>query len=77
MLDLTQLPAFLLASTVVVVTPGVDVLLLLRTAIQDGRRAGLRTLLGIHTAAALQVLLAESGVGVVIAQHPPVLTALR
>jgi len=76
-LDLTQLPAFLLASTVVVVTPGVDVLLLLRTAIQDGRRAGLRTLLGIHTAAALQVLLAVSGVGVVIAQHPPVLTALR
>ncbi|NUT97468.1 MAG: LysE family translocator [Saccharothrix sp.] len=76
-LDFTQLPTFLIACAVVVLTPGVDAFLLLRTSLRAGTRAGLWALAGIHTAAAVQVLLVISGLGVVIAQYPPVLTALR
>ncbi|GAA1272607.1 LysE family translocator [Saccharothrix xinjiangensis] len=76
-LDLTQLPAFLLACAVVVLTPGVDAFLLLRTSVRSGTRAGLLALAGIHTAALLQVALVISGVGAVIARYPAALTALR
>jgi len=76
-LDFAQLPTFLIACAVVVLTPGVDAFLLLRTSMRAGTKAGLWALAGIHTAAAVQVLLVISGLGVVIAQYPPVLTALR
>jgi threonine/homoserine/homoserine lactone efflux protein len=76
-LDLSQFPAFLLACAVVVLTPGVDAFLLLRTSMRSGTRAGLLTLAGIHTASAVQVGLVISGLGVVLARYPAVLTALR
>ncbi|GHH51977.1 LysE family translocator [Lentzea cavernae] len=75
--DFGQVPAFLIACAVVIVTPGVDAFLLLRTSLRSGTRAGLLALGGIHTAAALQVALVISGLGVVLAQYPVVLTALR
>ncbi|SHG10215.1 LysE family translocator [Streptoalloteichus hindustanus] len=77
MLDLGLLPAFLLASVVFVLTPGLDAFLLLRTSLRAGRHAGLRTLLGIHTAGLVQVALVVSGLGIVLAQHPAILTGLR
>lgn len=76
-LDFGQLPAFLIACVVVVLTPGVDAFLLLRTSMRSGTRAGLWTLAGIHTASAVQVGLVISGLGVVLARYPVVLTALR
>ncbi|QFZ22689.1 LysE family translocator [Saccharothrix syringae] len=76
-LDLTQLPAFLIACAVVILTPGVDAFLLLRTSMHAGTRAGLLALAGIHTAALLQVALVISGVGALIARYPAALTALR
>ncbi|WP_158843142.1 LysE family translocator [Saccharothrix deserti] len=76
-LDFSQLPAFLIACAVVVLTPGVDAFLLLRTSMRSGTRAGLLALAGIHTAAFVQVALVISGLGVVIARYPTVLTGLR
>ncbi|MCP2169641.1 LysE family translocator [Goodfellowiella coeruleoviolacea] len=76
-LDLAQLPAFLLACVVVVLTPGVDAFLLLRTSLRAGTRAGLRTLAGIYAASAIQVGLVVSGLGVLLARQPVLLTALR
>jgi threonine/homoserine/homoserine lactone efflux protein len=76
-LDFDQLPAYLLACLVVVLTPGVDAFLLLRTSMRSGTRAGLLTLAGIHTAAAVQVGLVISGLGVVLARYPVALTTLR
>ncbi|WP_433263940.1 LysE family translocator [Actinosynnema sp. CS-041913] len=76
-LDFTQLPTFLIACAVVVLTPGVDAFLLLRTSMRAGTKAGLWALAGIHTAAAVQVGLVISGLGVVIARYPVVLTALK
>lgn len=75
--DFGQVPAFLIACAVVIVTPGVDAFLLLRTSLRSGTRAGLLALAGIHSAAAVQVALVISGLGVVLAQYPMVLTALR
>jgi threonine/homoserine/homoserine lactone efflux protein len=75
--DFGQVPAFLIACAVVIVTPGVDAFLLLRTSLRSGTRAGLLALGGIHSAAAAQVALVISGLGVVLAQYPMVLTALR
>lgn len=77
MFDFGQVPAFLIACAVVIVTPGVDAFLLLRTSLRSGVRSGLLALAGIHSAAAVQVALVISGLGVVLAQYPMVLTALR
>lgn len=77
LLDPTPLPAFLLASTVVILTPGVDAFLLLRTSLHSGVRAGLLALAGIHTATMLQVTLVISGLGALITQNPSVLSALK
>ena len=77
MFDFGQVPAFLIACAVVIVTPGVDAFLLLRTSLRSGTRAGLLALAGIHSAAAVQVALVISGLGVVLAQYPMVLAALR
>lgn len=75
--DFGQVPAFLIACAVVIVTPGVDAFLLLRTSLRSGVRSGLLALAGIHSAAAVQVALVISGLGVVLAQYPVVLTTLR
>ncbi|MGI5505416.1 LysE family translocator [Lentzea sp. CA-135723] len=75
--DFSQVPAFLIACAVVIVTPGVDAFLLLRTSLRSGTRAGLLALGGIHSAAAVQVGLVISGLGVVLARYPMVLVALR
>ncbi|MFD9733817.1 LysE family translocator [Umezawaea sp. NPDC059074] len=76
-LDFGQLPAFLIACVVVVLTPGVDAFLLLRTSMRSGTRAGLWALAGIHSASFVQVGLVISGLGVVLARYPAVLVALR
>jgi len=76
-LDFGQLPAFLIACVVVVLTPGVDAFLLLRTSMRSGTRAGLWALAGIHSASFVQVGVVISGLGVVLARYPAVLVALR
>lgn len=77
LLDFTTLPAFLLASAVVVLTPGVDAFLLLRTSLRQGIGAGLRALVGIHTASILQVALVIGGLGTLITNNPAVLATLK
>ncbi|GAB2756273.1 LysE family translocator [Salinifilum aidingensis] len=75
--DLSTVPAFLIASLVVILTPGVDTFLLLRTSLHQGRGAGLRALLGIHSASAVQMTVVISGLGALITQQPAVLSTLK
>ena len=75
--DVTTLPAFLLACLVVVITPGMDAFLLLRTSLRAGTRAGLRALAGVHTASAVQIALVVSGLGALLAGYPALLQVLR
>ncbi|MGP4018223.1 LysE family translocator [Saccharopolyspora sp. 5N708] len=77
LLDLTPLPTFLLASAVVILTPGVDAFVLLRASLTAGRRAGLGALAGIHTASIAQVALVISGLGALITSRPAVLSTLK
>lgn len=76
-LDFSQLPAFLIACAVVVLTPGVDAFLLLRTSMRSGTKAGLWTLAGIHSASFVQVGAVISGLGAILARYPAALVALR
>lgn len=75
--DVSTLPAFLLACLVVVITPGMDAFLLLRTSLRAGTRAGLRALAGVHTASAVQIGLVVSGLGALLAGYPALLQVLR
>ncbi|GAA2356574.1 LysE family translocator [Saccharopolyspora halophila] len=77
LLDPTTLPAFLVASAVVIVTPGVDAFLLLRTSLNAGRRAGLLALVGIHSASALQVTAVICGLGALLSSTPQVMEVLK
>jgi threonine/homoserine/homoserine lactone efflux protein len=76
-LDFSILPAFLLACAVVVLTPGMDAFLLLRTSLRGGTKAGLLALAGIHTGSAVQMGVVVCGLGVTLAGYPPALVALR
>jgi threonine/homoserine/homoserine lactone efflux protein len=75
--DVAPLPAFLLACLVVIITPGMDAFLLLRTSLRAGARAGLRALAGVHTASAVQIALVVSGLGALLAGYPALLQILR
>lgn len=77
LLDPATLPAFVLASTVVILTPGVDTFLLLRTSMRFGIRPGLLALAGIHTASALQVAVVVSGLGALITGNPGILSIMK
>ncbi|RCW39803.1 threonine/homoserine/homoserine lactone efflux protein [Halopolyspora algeriensis] len=77
LLDFTALPAFVLASTVVILTPGVDAFLLLRTSLRSGIRPGMYALAGIHTASFLQVTAVICGLGALVTRNPAVLAALK
>ncbi|SFT67889.1 Threonine/homoserine/homoserine lactone efflux protein [Actinopolyspora lacussalsi subsp. righensis] len=77
LLDPGTLPGFVLISTAVILTPGVDTFLLLRTSMRFGTRPGLYTLAGIHTASLVQVALVISGLGALVTSRPEVLSVLK
>lgn len=75
--DPSVLPAFAVASTVVVLAPGADVFLLLRTSMRHGARSGLSALVGIHVGNLIQAALMVSGVGLVLSRSDDAMTALQ
>ena len=77
MLDVSVLPAFLLAVTVILVTPGPDMAFMVATGIGQGRRAAVRGALGVTSAMTIWVLVAATGLGVALAQVPAALDAIR
>ncbi|PRW62574.1 LysE family translocator [Actinopolyspora mortivallis] len=77
LLDLGTLPAFVLASAVVILTPGVDTFLLLRTSVRFGTRPGVYALAGIHTASLIQVAVVVSGLGALVTSSPEVLSVMK
>ena len=77
MLDVSVLPAFLLAVTVILVTPGPDMAFMIATGINQGRRAAVRGAFGVTTAMTIWVLVAATGLGVALTQVPAALDAIR
>lgn len=68
MLDYGPLAGFIIASLIIVVSPGADSFLLLRSTVNGGLRAGLRTLGGIVTGNISWAILTISGIGLLVSR---------
>ncbi|MDN5821408.1 MAG: LysE family translocator [Brachybacterium sp.] len=77
MLDVSVLPAFLVAVLVILVTPGPDMAFMIATGINQGRGAAVRGAFGVTSAMTLWVLVAATGLGVALTQLPAALDAIR
>lgn len=77
MLDVSVLPAFLVAVVVILVTPGPDMAFLVATGINQGRTAAVKGALGVTSAMTIWVLVAATGLGVTLTQLPAALDAIR
>ncbi len=75
--DVTVLPAFLVAVLVILVAPGPDMAFVVASGLNGGRRAATRAAFGITTGVTVYVLLTAAGLGAVLAAAPTALTAIR
>ena len=66
MLDLTHLPLFLLASALLLLTPGPAVLYIIARSVDHGRRAGLVSVCGIEVGNLVHVLAATLGLSALL-----------
>ena len=69
--------AFLAVATVVIVTPGPDTALTIKSTLLGGRRAGVATALGVASGQALWALAASVGLAALVAASEPVFRALQ
>ena len=68
---MTELLAFSLVAVVVIVTPGQDTALTVRSTLAGGRRAGPRTAAGVVCGQAVWVLAASVGVAALLVASEP------
>lgn len=73
----TALLAYLVAASLLTLTPGLDTALVLRTAAADGRRPAVLTSLGISTGCLAWGLAAAVGLGALLAASQAAYTALK
>jgi threonine/homoserine/homoserine lactone efflux protein len=76
-LDYSVLPAFLVSALVIILSPGADTFLMLRSTLRGGVKDGFLTMLGIYAGITTLSLLLISGVGLVIARAPGALFWLK
>lgn len=69
--------AFLIVVVVVILTPGVDLVMALRSAVAGGRAAGLTTVAGICAASTMQGALVAVGVGTFVVNHQLLFETIR
>lgn len=77
MLDLTLLPAYLVAVTLVTVAPGPDAAYIVAVAVERGPRAGLLSATGMALGMVVHVTAAALGLAVLLKSTPLALTALE
>ena len=65
--DVTNLGLFVVAALVLLLTPGPAVLYIVARSLEQGRRAGLVSMLGVHIGTLVHVLAAAAGVSAVLA----------
>jgi len=73
----STLPVFVTASLVLLVIPGPAVLFIVARSGAQGRRAGLVSVLGVHTASIVHVLAAVAGVSAVVVASSLAFTAVK
>ena len=69
--------AFVAVALALVLTPGADLMLVIRNSVLGGRRLGTATTLGVSTAAAFQGLLVSLGIASLIVRAQPVFLAIK
>ena len=69
--------AFLAISIAVIVTPGQDTALTIRSTLRGGRRAGLQTALGVVSGQLTWTLAAGAGIATLVLAFEPAFTALK
>jgi threonine/homoserine/homoserine lactone efflux protein len=74
---LSTLPLFIAASLVLLVIPGPAVLFIVARSGAQGRRAGLVSVLGVHTASIVHVLAAVAGVSAIVVASSMAFTAVK
>ena len=72
-----ELLAFLGVSALVIVTPGQDTALTIRSTLLGGRRAGLLTALGVSTGQALWTIAASAGITALLLASEPAFLAVK
>ncbi|AWF80939.1 LysE family translocator [Microbulbifer sp. A4B17] len=77
MIDLSILPAFLIAATILAISPGPDLLLISAYSSARGSTAGIMISLGIFTAGMLQTALVTLGLGHIMQTMPLVALAIK
>ncbi len=75
--SLSTLPVFIAASVVLLVIPGPAVLFIVARSGSQGRRAGLVSVLGVHTASIVHVLAAVAGLSAVVVASSIAFTAVK
>ncbi|MFF2080756.1 LysE family translocator [Kitasatospora sp. NPDC058162] len=74
---MTSLTAFALASLLLVAVPGPNLIYIVTRSVQDGRRAGVVSALGVETGTLVHVIAAVGGLAALIADHPLAFALLR
>jgi threonine/homoserine/homoserine lactone efflux protein len=74
---MAELLAFLGVAAVVIVTPGQDTALTVRNTLAGGRRAGIRTAVGVVSGQAVWALAASAGVAALLVASEPAFVALK
>ena len=77
MLDLAKLPLFFLAATILLLTPGPAVLYIVARSVDQGRRAGLTSVLGIEVGNSVHVLAAAFGLSALLASSALAFSAVK
>ena len=68
MFGIINLPGFILAAALLIVTPGADTVYVLSRTIAQGKKAGIYSVLGIITGSLCHAILVAFGLSLVIAQ---------
>lgn len=77
LVDVTVLPAFLVAVVIILIAPGPDMAFMVASGLNGARRAATRAAFGITAGVTVYVLLTAAGLGAVLAAAPTALTAIR
>ena len=75
--SLSTLPVFIVASLVLLVIPGPAVLFIVARSGAQGRRAGLVSVAGVHTASIVHVCAAVAGLSAVVVASAIAFTAVK
>jgi len=75
--DLAGLGLFVLAALVLLLTPGPAVLYIVARSIDQGRRAGLVSMLGVHAGTLVHIAAAAAGFSALLAASATAFSAVR